>query len=98
MPTTVQSILQEYFEPFAQNHPLSLQQRLAAERMRDCPHQVMETPASISPLRHLLRNRMHHMKRSCPRAIRSELKTTWRLGPYRFFFYAGDGDQPPRTL
>jgi hypothetical protein len=36
MATSVQSILQEYFEQFAQNHPLSLQQRLAAERMRDC--------------------------------------------------------------
>jgi hypothetical protein len=36
MAATVQSILQEYFEQFAQNHPLSFEQRLAAERMRDC--------------------------------------------------------------
>ncbi len=31
MAATVQSILQEYFEQFAQNHPLSYEQRLAAE-------------------------------------------------------------------
>jgi len=36
MAATIQSILQEYFEQFAANHPLSLEQRLAAERMRDC--------------------------------------------------------------
>jgi hypothetical protein len=36
MATTVQSILQEYFEQFARSHPLSVEQRLAAKRLRDC--------------------------------------------------------------
>jgi hypothetical protein len=36
MAATVQSILQEFFEQFAANHPLSPEQRVAAERLRDC--------------------------------------------------------------
>jgi hypothetical protein len=36
MSATVQSILQEHFDRFARTHPLSREQRQAAEAMRDC--------------------------------------------------------------
>ena len=36
MTLTVQAILQEHFEAFAQTHPLAPYQRAAAEALRDC--------------------------------------------------------------
>jgi hypothetical protein len=67
MRVTIRSILQEHFERFARTHPLSTEQRHAAECLRDCRTPAMGGHVYGCPqghVRHLVCNSCRH--RSCP--------------------------------
>jgi hypothetical protein len=67
MSVTVQSILQEYYEGFAASHPLSAEQRHAAECLRDCRTPAMGGHLLGCPnghVRKLVCNSCRH--KSCP--------------------------------